>query len=69
MQDGFAPFYARFNQLLESRGKVVDVSQDEVAAEPGISGRLIEVDRLGRLVIETEGRRHSVSVGDVSVRP
>ncbi len=69
MQDGFAPFYARFNQLLESRGKVVDVSQDEVAAEPAISGRLIEVDRLGRLVIEAEGQRHRVSVGDVSVRP
>jgi hypothetical protein len=29
---------------------------------------VIEVDRHGRLVIEAEGRHHSVSVGDVSVR-
>lgn len=69
MQDGFGAFYARFNQLLEARGQMIDVSPGEVGAEPAISGRLIEVDRLGRLVIETEGRRHSVSVGDVSVRP
>ncbi len=68
MQDGFGPFHVRFNQLLESRGEMVDVSQGEAVAEPAISGRLIEVDRLGRLVIEAEGRRHSVSVGDVSVR-
>lgn len=68
MRDGFGPFYVRFNQLLESRGEMVDVSQGEAVAEPVISGRLIEVDRLGRLVIEADGRRHSVSVGDVSVR-
>ena len=67
MQDGFGPFQARFNQLLESRGEVVDVSQGE-GPEPAVSGRLIEVDRLGHLVIEAAGRRHSVSVGDVSVR-
>ena len=68
MQDGFGPFYVRFNQLLESRGEMIDVSQGEAVAQPVISGRLIEVDRLGRLVVEAEGRRHSVSVGDVSVR-
>ena len=68
MQDGFGPFYVRFNQLLESRGEMVDVSQGEAIAEPAISGRLIEVDRMGRLVIEADGRRHSVSVGDVSVQ-
>ena len=67
MQDGFGPFDARFNQLLESRGEVVDVSQGD-SGEPAISGRLIEVDPLGRLVIEVAGRRHSVSVGDVSLR-
>ncbi|MGZ8993633.1 MAG: biotin--[acetyl-CoA-carboxylase] ligase, partial [Burkholderiaceae bacterium] len=27
MQDGFGPFHVRFNQLLESRGEMVDVSQ------------------------------------------
>ena len=65
MRDGFDPFRARFNQLLESRGECVDVLHDG----PGIRrGRVIEVDRQGRLVIETEGQRHAISVGDVSVR-
>ena len=68
MQDGFGPFCARFNQLLESRGEMVDVSQGQADGKPAISGRLIEVDGLGQLVIEVEGRHHSVSVGDVSVR-
>lgn len=67
MQDGFDRFCARFNQLLEARGQMIDV----LHAEPGnqvIGGRLIEVDRLGRLVIETDGQRRSITVGDVSVR-
>ena len=38
------------------------------AGVPPISGRVIEVDRDGRLVIEAEGQRHAISVGDVSVR-
>jgi BirA family transcriptional regulator, biotin operon repressor / biotin---[acetyl-CoA-carboxylase] ligase len=64
---GFEPFRARFNQLLESRGEFVDL----LTAAPGgpsLSGRLIEVDHDGRLVIEAEGQRHAVNVGDVSVR-
>ncbi len=65
MRDGFDPFRARFNQLLEFRGECVDVLHDG----PGVRrGRVIEVDRHGRLVIEAEGQRHAVSVGDVSVR-
>jgi BirA family transcriptional regulator, biotin operon repressor / biotin---[acetyl-CoA-carboxylase] ligase len=67
MQDGFDPFRARFNGLLESRGEHVDVLHDEPGIPP-ISGRVIEVDPDGRLVIEAEGQRHAVSVGDVSVR-
>ena len=66
MQEGFGPFCARFNQLLEGRGGIVDVSQAD--GEPALSGRLIEVDCLGRLVLEVDGRRRCISVGDVSVR-
>lgn len=67
VQDGFDPFYARFNRLLEARGEVVDV----VNSDPGskvISGRLIEVDDLGRLVVDAGGQRLSITAGDVSVR-
>lgn len=67
IQDGFDPFHARFNRLLESRGELVDVLHDGTDVPP-ISGRVIEVDQHGRLVIEAEGQRHAVSVGDVSVR-
>ncbi len=68
MHDGFDPFYERFNRLLEWRGQVVDILSEKPLAQAAISGRVIEVDRHGRLVIEAEGRRHSISVGDVSVR-
>lgn len=68
MHDGFDPFCMRFNRLLEWRGQVVDVRYEKPLAQAAISGRVIEVDRHGRLVIEAEGRHHSVSVGDVSVR-
>ncbi|HVE88318.1 MAG TPA: biotin--[acetyl-CoA-carboxylase] ligase [Burkholderiaceae bacterium] len=64
-QLGFDHFRERFNLLLESRGEMVDVDGEGVAP---ISGRVIEVDRHGRLILETDGRRHAVSVGDVSVR-
>ncbi len=67
VQDGFDPFRARFNQLLESRGALVEVQDGGVRAVP-IRGRVVEVDQQGRLIIEAEGVRHAVSVGDVSVR-
>ncbi len=67
VQEGFDPFCARFNLLLESRGEMVDVLHDRTGGAP-ISGRVIEVDQQGRLIIEAEGLRHAVSVGDVSVR-
>lgn len=65
--DGFEPFRARFNELLESRGEMVEVQDGGTPAMP-IRGRVIEVDQQGRLIIEAEGHRHAVSVGDVSVR-
>ena len=65
MRDGFDPFLARFNRLLEARGEMVDVVDD---AGRVISGRVLEVDRSGRLVIDAGDVRHAISVGDVSVR-
>ncbi|HYM47082.1 MAG TPA: biotin--[acetyl-CoA-carboxylase] ligase [Burkholderiaceae bacterium] len=65
LREGFEPFFARFNRLLEARGEIVDVVDGN---RQTLSGRLVEVDRLGRLVIESGGVNHRVSVGDVSVR-
>ena len=67
MQEGFDPFRACFNRRLESRGELVDVVSDGPGV-PQICGRVIEVDPDGRIVIEAEGQRHAVSVGDVTVR-
>ena len=67
VKTGFDLFRARFNRLLESRGEYVDVMHDAPGTPP-LSGRVIEVDHDGRLIIEAEGQRHAVSVGDVSVR-
>jgi biotin-(acetyl-CoA carboxylase) ligase len=66
MRDGFDPFARAFNQLLEFRGECVDVLHDG----PGVRrGPRDEVDRQpGRLIVEAQGHRHAISVGDVSVR-
>ncbi len=66
VRDGFDPFCTPFNQLLEGRGEMVDVVDGGNTAP--VTGRAVEVDRHGRLVIESNGYRRSVSVGDVSVR-
>lgn len=64
-REGFDPFCLRFNQLMEARGELVDiVDGDHTAA----SGRIVEVDRFGRLIIDCDGVTRTVSVGDVSVR-
>lgn len=68
VRDGFDPFHARFNQLLEGRGELVEVIDiDRRTNAPPISGRLLEVDRSGCLIIEANGVRHSISSGDVSI--
>lgn len=64
VRDGFEPFMGPFNQLLEARGEWVNVHEGEKT----VIGRVLEVDRLGRLVIDVDGVRRSLSVGDVSVR-
>lgn len=65
VRDGFDPFCERFNRLLEARGDIVDVADGNQRI---ISGRVIEVDRFGRLLIESGGVTHRISVGDVSLR-
>jgi BirA family biotin operon repressor/biotin-[acetyl-CoA-carboxylase] ligase len=69
MHDGFAPFHARFNQLLAARGEMVDVlDADHSAQRMILSGRVLEVDRSGCLIIDADGVHHTISSGDVSVR-
>ncbi|MGH6609866.1 MAG: biotin--[acetyl-CoA-carboxylase] ligase [Burkholderiaceae bacterium] len=65
LRDGFEPFRARFNELLEARGECVDVIE---AGERTSSGRVVEVDPLGRLVLESDGALHAISAGEVSLR-
>jgi BirA family biotin operon repressor/biotin-[acetyl-CoA-carboxylase] ligase len=62
---GFAPYRDRFNQRLAARGSSVDIID---GARVVASGRLLEVDDEGRLLIESSGTRHAISVGDVSLR-
>ncbi|MEP6608078.1 MAG: biotin--[acetyl-CoA-carboxylase] ligase [Burkholderiaceae bacterium] len=62
---GFDPFCERFNRLLEMRGEWVDVIAGERQL---VSGRVVGVDQMGRLMLEADGESHAVSVGDVSVR-
>ncbi len=66
VRDGFYPFRARFNRLLEARGQMVDVIDGVDSA--AVSGHVVEVDARGRLVIETVDGRRAFSAGDVSVR-
>jgi BirA family biotin operon repressor/biotin-[acetyl-CoA-carboxylase] ligase len=63
--DGFTPWRARFNELLHARGEVVDIVDDGSVVT---SGRIIEVDAIGRLVLAAAGGHRVVSVGDVSMR-
>lgn len=63
--EGFAPFRARFNALLESRGSIVGIVD---GGDSVVSGRLLEADALGRLLVQTDAGTRAISVGDVSVR-
>ena len=63
---GFAAFRARFNALMEGRGRTVDVMDDGAVVA---SGRLSDVDGHGRLLIDVgSGPPRLVSVGDVVFR-
>lgn len=63
--EGFSPWRMRFNELLDARGQRVDIVDDgHIVA----SGRVVEVDTMGRLMLATAGGSRSINVGDVSLR-
>ncbi len=65
MGEGFVPVRQRYNELMETRGEQVDiVDRGRVIA----SGRAVEVDTIGRLMLATSGGLRGISVGDVSLR-
>lgn len=66
VSEGFIPWRTRFNELLEARGQQVDIVDDgRIVA----SGRVVEVDTIGRLMLATADGSRSINVGDVSLRP
>jgi BirA family biotin operon repressor/biotin-[acetyl-CoA-carboxylase] ligase len=65
MEEGFAPFRSRFNALIEARGNLVNIVD---GGDTVVSGRLLEVDAIGRLLLETPTGQRAISVGDVSLR-
>ena len=65
MAEGFAPFRLRFNAMIEARGQLVDIVDGN---DPVVSGRLLEVDAIGRLLLQTPTGSRAISVGDVSLR-
>lgn len=63
--EGFTPWRMRFNELLDARGQRVDIVDDgRIVA----SGRVVEVDTIGRLMLATPNGSRSINVGDVSLR-
>lgn len=64
--DGFAAWRTRYNTLLHARGQWVDMLD---GGRTQASGRVVEVDAGGRLVLDTASGLRSFSVGDVSLRP
>jgi len=65
VDDGFVPVRERYNALLHARGDEVDIVDDgQVTA----SGRVVEVDTIGRLVLASENGTRTINVGDVSLR-
>jgi len=66
VSEGFTPWRTRFNELLQARGQRVDiVDNGRIVA----SGRVVEVDSIGRLMLATKDGSRSINVGDVSLRP
>jgi BirA family biotin operon repressor/biotin-[acetyl-CoA-carboxylase] ligase len=63
--EGFTPWRMRFNELLDARGQRVDIVDDgRIIA----SGRVVDVDTIGRLMLATPNGSRSINVGDVSLR-
>lgn len=65
-RDGFAAFRPRFNALMEGRGREADIIEN---GRVTVSGRLVDVDGYGRLLIDAGGGApRAITVGDVSFR-
>lgn len=65
VERGFIPVRKRYTALLHGRGDAVDIIDDgRVTA----SGRIVEVDTSGRLVLATDSGARAINVGDVSLR-
>jgi BirA family biotin operon repressor/biotin-[acetyl-CoA-carboxylase] ligase len=65
VDDGFVPVRERYNAMLHARGDEVDIVDDgQITA----SGRVIEVDTIGRLVLASKNGTRTINVGDVSLR-
>jgi BirA family biotin operon repressor/biotin-[acetyl-CoA-carboxylase] ligase len=61
--EGFPAFRDDFNSMMEGRGRAVDVLEGGRAV---LSGRLVEVDNYGRLLIDAgAGTPRAISTGDV----
>lgn len=66
VSEGFIAWRARFNELLDARDERVDIVDDgRIVA----SGRVVEVDTIGRLLLATPNGMRTINVGDVSLRP
>lgn len=64
--EGFPAFRDEFNSMMEGRGRAVDVLEGGRAV---LSGRLVEVDNYGRLLIDAgAGTPRAISTGDVMFR-
>lgn len=63
--EGFQPFRSRYNELIEARGELVDIVDDGRIV---CTGRVVEVDAIGRLLLATSSGERAISVGDVSLR-
>jgi BirA family biotin operon repressor/biotin-[acetyl-CoA-carboxylase] ligase len=65
-REGFGAFRARFNALMEGRGREVDVVE---GGRVVVSGRLADADAYGRLLIDVGGAApRAITVGDVVFR-
>lgn len=65
VERGFVPVRERYNALLSARGDEVDIID---AGRVTASGRVVEVDSIGRLVLATSSGLRAINVGDVSLR-
>lgn len=65
VERGFVPVRERYNALLSARGDEVDIID---AGRVTASGRVVEVDSIGRLVLATSSGSRAINVGDVSLR-